>query len=219
MRRIFDRQGAEFGRGLGFFDAIYGFAITLLVANIDLPSRDAWENPSTLLESGLGSQLLGFLISFVVIAAFWWSNTDLLSRFKGFDSAIIVANLVTVCLVVFIPFTTQGISDPETSDEPLPTALYAVNVALAIASQAVMHEIGRARGLLSEDVPRHAWWAVRVDVLAKIAVLAVSVPIAYLAGAVWAQLTWLLLAPVGIITGRRADRVSRGAAPTSEPAA
>lgn len=208
MRQFFDREGAEFGRGLGFFDAIYGFAITLLVANIDLPPGDAWSDPAKLLESGLGSQILGFLISFVVIAVFWWSNTELLSRFSGFDSAVIVMNLVSACLIVFIPFTTQGISDSDSADYPLPTALYAVNVALAILSQTVMHEIGRARGLVKEDLPRRVWWAGRIDVLAKVAVFAVSIPIAFLVSPTWAQLSWLLLIPVGVLTGRWSERVA-----------
>lgn len=213
VRQFFNREGAEFGRGLGFFDAIYGFAITLLVANIDLPPGDVWGDPAKLLESGLGSQILGFLISFVVIAVFWWSNTELLSRYSGFDSAVIIMNLVTACLIVFIPFTTQGISDPEISEYPFATALYAVNVALAVASQSVMHEIGRARGLVKNDAPRHAWWAGRIDVLAKIAVFAVSIPIAFLASPAWAQLSWLLLIPVGMLTGRWADRVAQRGEP------
>ncbi len=69
MKR-FKREGQEFGRGLGFFDAMYGFAITLLVANIVLPPASDWTSLSKLLAGGLGTQLVGFLISFVVIAMF-----------------------------------------------------------------------------------------------------------------------------------------------------
>src|SRR5690606_9997728 len=101
---FFGREGAEFGRGLGFLDAIYGFAITLLVANIDLPPSDAWRDASALLDSGIGTQLLGFLISFVVIALFWRNNTALLAGFRGIDGAVIAANLVLACLIVLIPF-------------------------------------------------------------------------------------------------------------------
>lgn len=216
MSRFFNRDGVEFGRGLSFFDAIYGFAITLLIANIDLPPAAAWADPVQLLSSGLGMQMLGFLISFVVIAVFWWSNTDLLSRFTGFDSPVIIANLVTTCLIVFIPFTTQGISDPKTSELPLATSLYAVNVALAVASQSAMREIGRARGLVDRDLPRGAWWAGRIDVLAKLGVFALSIPIAFLISPTWGQLSWLLLMPVGVLTGRHADRVAKRASENLE---
>ena len=64
-QRRFVREGAEFGRGLGFFDAIFGFAITLLVVNIEPPPAEAWASLSTLLDHGFGTKLLGFAISFV----------------------------------------------------------------------------------------------------------------------------------------------------------
>jgi hypothetical protein len=88
-----------------------------------------------------------------------------------------------------------------------------VNVALAILSQSVTAEIARARGLLIDDVPRSAWWAARIDVLAKIAVFLVSVPIAFMLGSHWAQLSWLSLIVIGQLTGRWSERVARTAAP------
>lgn len=215
MRNFFSRDGAEYGRGLGFFDAIYGFAITLLIANVDLPPAEAWQSLGTLLASGVDNQLVGFVISFVVIAIFWRHNTVLLGSFKGFDSSVITANLVTAGLVVLIPFTTQGISDPEVSEYPLATALYALNVALTTASMWAIREIGRARGLLDDDVPRTAWWATRVDAFAQICVFLVSIPVAYFAGTSWGQLTWLLMIPVGMIAGRWSARVAQRAAETT----
>ncbi|MGJ0203400.1 TMEM175 family protein [Leucobacter sp. gxy201] len=206
--QVFGREGAEFGRGLGFFDAIYGFAITLLIANIDLPPAAEWTDLATLLSGGLGSQLLGFVISFIVIAIFWRANTSVLAKFRAFDSAVIASNLVTAGLIVFIAFTTQGISDPEISEYPLPTAIYAVNVALAIASQGVTVEIGRARGLLEERLAPRAVRAARFDLVAQIAVFAASIPVAYLAGPNWAQLCWALLVPVGFATGRMSERAA-----------
>lgn len=204
--RVFGRDGAEFGRGLGFFDAIYGFAITLLIANIDPPPPEAWRDLPTLLSSGLGSQLLGFAISFAVIAVFWRHNTVMLARFKAFDGAIITANLVTAALIVFIPFTTQGISDPELAGYPLPTALYAVNVALAIVAQGVMYELGRSRRLLADPVTPAATRALRLDLLAQVTVFALSILLAYTAGPSWAQLSWALLVPIGMLSGRGVGR-------------
>ncbi|MBK0418837.1 DUF1211 domain-containing protein [Leucobacter sp. CSA1] len=206
-RMIFGRDRAEFDRGLGFFDAVYGFAITLLIANVDAPPADAWTDPGALLAHGLGSQLFGFVISFAVIALFWWTNTRLVGRLRGMDGAVIAANLVVAALVVLLPFTTQGISDPEISELPLPTALYAVNVAAAILAQTAMFEIARVRGLVAEDVPDAARWAVRLDVLAQVAVFAVSIPVAYLAGTDWGRLTWAALVVVGPVMGRWSDGV------------
>lgn len=206
-QRSFGRDGTEFGRGIGFFDAIYGFAITLLIANIDLPPADAWRSIGTLLGSGLGDQLLGFVISFVVIAAFWKGNADVMSQFRALDGAAITMNLLTAALVVLLPFTTQGISDSEISELPLPTALYAVNVALALVAQHLVVEVGARRGLLEAPHSARERWAWRIDVLAQVAVFAVSVPIAYLISPQWAWVTWALLILVAPLTGRWAARV------------
>ncbi len=207
-KRWFDREGTEFGRGIGFFDAIYGFAITLLIANLDLPPAEAWVSIEALLGSGLGDQLLAFGISFVVIAVFWKANANLMSRFRGIDSPVIVANLLSAGLVVMLPFTTQGISEAGLSDLPLPTALYAVNVALVIVAGQLVFEVGAARGLLADPSPARVRWAWRVDALAQVAVFAVSIPVAYLAGADWGRATWIALAVVSPLTGRWAARVA-----------
>ncbi|UOQ59042.1 TMEM175 family protein [Leucobacter rhizosphaerae] len=217
MRRVFEREGIEFGRGLSFFDAIFGFAITVLVVSLDPPPAKSWTSLTALLDSGLGNQLTCFAISFVVIAVFWRSNTQLLGRFRAMDSTLIISNLVTVAFVVLLPFSTQGISDPELYGMPLPTALYAVNVALAILSQSVTAEIARARGLLIDDVPRSAWWAARIDVFAKIAVFLASVPVAFVFGSHWAQLSWLSLIVIGQLTGRWSERVAQDAEAASDP--
>ncbi|NLA66423.1 MAG: DUF1211 domain-containing protein [Leucobacter sp.] len=208
QRQRFGREGTEFGRGLGFFDAIFGFAITLLVANIDMPPAEAWSSLSALWSGDLGVQLTGFVISFVVIGAFWKVNTDLISKISGMDSAVIAANLVTAALIVLIPFTTQGISDPRVSDLPLPVALYAVNVAAAIASQFVMFEIARSRGLVTEVLSRRALLVSRLDVLTKVGVFVLSIAVAYLVGPSWAMLCWALLIVVGPAMGRWQQRVN-----------
>ena len=210
-KRWFDREGTEFGRGIGFFDAIYGFAITLLISNLDLPPAEAWASVDTLLNSGLGDQLLAFGISFVVIAVFWKSNANLMSRFRGIDSPVIVANLLSAGLVVMLPFTTQGISEAGLSDLPLPTALYAVNVALAILAGQLVFEVGAARSLLVDPASPGVRWAWRADALAQVAVFAASIPVAYLAGADWGRATWLALVVISPLTGRWAARVAEGA--------
>ncbi len=206
VQRWFGREGAEFGRGIGFFDALYGFAITLLIANLDAPPAEAWRSIGALLGSGLGDQLLGFAISFVVIAAFWKGNADLMAQFRGIDGAVISANLLSAGLVVLIPFTTQGISDPHVSSLPLPTALYAVNVALVLLAQHAVFEVGCARGLLDRECSRRELGALRVDALAQAGVFFASIPLAYLVGPSWAWTSWLILLLVSPLTGRRVLR-------------
>lgn len=79
----YGRDSVEFARAVAFFDAIYAFALTLLVVNVDPPEAAAWTSLGALLDSGLGSQLLGFAISFIVIPVFWRVNHRLIARFAA----------------------------------------------------------------------------------------------------------------------------------------
>ena len=112
---VIHRDSSEFDRGLSFFDAIYGFAVTLLIANVDLPRAQEWQDLSSLAESGLGQQLFGVILSFVVICVLWRVNVRIISKMTGLDGPMLVANLVATGLVILVPFTTDAISDPETS--------------------------------------------------------------------------------------------------------
>lgn len=209
QRKVFEQDGTVFGRGLGFFDAIYGFAITLLIANVDMPPAQAWSSLSTLLDHGLADQLLGFFVSFVVIAVFWRHNADLLGDFRGMDGVIITMNLAAAALIVLLPFTTQGISDPGVSDYPLATALYAINITLLILSQMALMEVGRARGLLEEQSTPAVRRAIRIDLGAQAGVFLLSIPVAYLIAPEVARLSWLVVLPVvATLTGRWSARVA-----------
>jgi hypothetical protein len=109
---VYERGTAEFDRALAFVDAIFGFSVTLLVTTLDVPPAAAWQNLSSLLDSGLGDQLLSFVISFAVVAGFWRSNHQLIRTFHALDAATVRVLVYLVALVVFVPFTTKAISDP-----------------------------------------------------------------------------------------------------------
>ncbi len=97
----FDRETSEFDRSLGFFDATYAFALTLLILNIDLPPESAWQSVGTLL-GAVSWQLIGFLTSFIVIVIFWLSNSGIISRLRTLDRGTILLNIVVLGLIVFI---------------------------------------------------------------------------------------------------------------------
>lgn len=215
-------ESPAFARGVSLFDAVYGFAMTLLIANVDPPPAEAWRSVSTLLSSHAGAQLLGFGLSFVVIAVIWRSNVTLMRRLSGIDGPVTALNLLASGLVILIAFTTQGISDAESTGLPLPTALYALNIAAVSLTQMTMYQVARARGL---EQPRRSDRQTRREIVGAIvtpAVFLISVPVAMFVDADIAKLTWvslLILNPVASLLLRRRTKADeapltrRGAKP------
>lgn len=211
----YERDTSNFDRAVGFFDAVYGFALTLLVTTIEITDPRAWQSLGDLVDAD-GSQLLSFVISFVVIVVFWRQNHAMLARFTALDSATILANVVVMMFVVFIPFTTEAMGDPGLQDLPLPTAMYAVNVGAAIVAGMIVYQVGWRRQLVDQDVPARVRRAEFVDALVAPVVMFASVPVTYLGVALWddssaGKLFWLLLVVVAPLSGRWADRVARQA--------
>lgn len=207
------RDEPEFDRGVSYFDAIYGFAATLLVANVDAPSAETWKSLEALAESGVPLQLLGLAVSFIVIAMIWRLNVQFTRRLRGLDGPTTFANLVAAGLVVLLPFTTQGISDPTTEQLALPTALYAINVAAASLSQTLMLQVGRARGLERTPTTRRQNVIFLADALVTPVYLALSIPVAMTAGADAAKSSWLALIVLAPLSGHLAHRAIERARP------
>jgi len=215
----YHRDSVEFARAFTFFDAVYAFALTLLIVNIDPPEASDWADLWTWLDSGLGWQLFGFLVSFAVIAVFWRTNHRLSSGFDGVSPGTLTANMVALAFVVFIPFSTQGISDPDTGDQPLAVAVYAVNIAAAVAAQSAIFLVARRDGLVADPLPRRADTVRMLDTATTPAIFLLSIVVAYTLGSDWARYTWALLLIVGPISGRLADRaVARIVAEEQRPA-
>jgi uncharacterized membrane protein len=205
---VYERGTAEFDRALSFIDAIFGFSVTLLVTTLDVPPAEAWRNLGSLLNSGLGDQLLAFVISFAVVAGFWRSNHQLIRTFHALDAATVRILIYLVALVVFIPFTTKAISDPNPAGLPLPTALYAANVAAVVLVSVALSVLARWRGLT--DTADEPLFGQIAGALLVAAMFLISIPVAYRFGpdnAKWCWLALLALSPLlGLAVKLRARR-------------
>lgn len=222
MRQNFERDTPDFDRALAFFDAVYGFALTLLVVNIDVTGADTWSSVSALLSAN-GTQFTSFMISFVVIVAFWRKNHELVARMTGLDGSVMVANIVVIGFVVFLPFTTEAMGDPDLDHLALPTALYAFNVALAVIASVVMFQLALRHGLVSGDDPPAATRVEMWDALATPTVFLLSIPVTYAGVAMWGTTTlgkasWLLMFVVGPVSGMLASRAAARARAECPPA-
>ena len=207
--RRFERETDEFGRGVTFLDALFAFALTLLVTTLDVPDRTAWRSLATLRDA-VGAQLFAFALSFVVIAAFWRAHHELLQRFVALDARLITWNLVLSATIVLLPFTTESLGATSEYGYPLPVAAYAINVAAAALSVTAISVHGLRADLLHDQADRRSMWAQAAAGLVLPGVFLVSVPIAFVFSAPAAQLTWIALFPLRLVAGRLVARRSRG---------
>jgi uncharacterized membrane protein len=114
-----------------FSDAIFAVAMTLLVFTFPLaglPHNLGQEAIQNLLQ-GLSSQFETFIISFLVVGAFWTAHHRVFDKIKRYDQTLVWLNFVFLLFIVFVPFPTAVIVSAQSSW--LPVAFYASNIACA----------------------------------------------------------------------------------------
>jgi len=96
-------------RVVSFSDAVFAFAITLLVLKLDLPSVSRELAPTQLFDAlvDLWPQYVSNIISFVIIGNYWILHHRLLNLVKRFDMPFIWLNLFLLMGISFIPFPTD----------------------------------------------------------------------------------------------------------------
>lgn len=186
------REALEFARVLTFFDAIFAFAVTLLITTIDDFSPEAWSGPGALWEAN-GSSLTAFAISFVVVVNFWSANHRLMSGLRAVDHTVITMTCAVMFGIVLIPFTTEAIGKPALEDSPLPLAVYAVVISLTYLLHFAVLLTADRRGLAPTRRTRQQIRRLYVQFAVLPAVFLLSIPVAYLADPRTAQGMWLSL--------------------------
>ena len=100
------RRAIGKGRMEAFSDGVFGFAATLLGADL------AIQPPSTLhnvLHAWPG--YLAYVVSFLTIGAAWLAHTGLTDRLARADPVIMEINLLVLLVVAFLPFPTRLVAD------------------------------------------------------------------------------------------------------------
>lgn len=103
-----NEDGPGNDRLLAFSDAIFAFAMTLLMLDIkvpDVPSGVASEELWLWIISQ-SPKLLIYVLSFFVIGSFWISHHAMFHRIKKHDGALIWLNLAFLLAISLMPFPT-----------------------------------------------------------------------------------------------------------------
>jgi len=97
-------------RLVNFADATVAIAITLLILPlVDVAGDIAHESVGTFVSEHNG-ELLGFVISFIVIGRFWIIHHRVFELVLDYSPAIIWYNFLWLASIVFIPFATNLVS-------------------------------------------------------------------------------------------------------------
>ena len=197
----------QFVPGLSALDAL-----TLLVTTLDITDPSlAWQRLRALWDD-VGPQFLAFGISFAVIASYWLAHHRLVRMLAAVDQPTIVANLLLIASIVVIPFSTNSVGDPGIEDLPLPTAFLAVNIAIASGLHTLVYVLAYRRELFLIRPSARELHGSLVIGLSPAVIFLASVPVAYLASPVIAQLCWLLIIPIRVAARRWAADSAGGSA-------
>jgi uncharacterized membrane protein len=209
-RPRYARDDSEFDRAIGFIDATFALALTLLVTTLEVgDDASAWDSLGSL-DDALGAQFVAFAIAFAVIAGYWLRHHRMVASFSAIDYPVIVVNLGLVAAIVLLPFSTQAVGDPGINELALPTVLMAVNVAAASILHGAVFMLARRRGLMSPQPSTAEASQYMLAGLATAAVFLLSIPLAYVLSPEGARIFWLALIPVGYVLGRRSKGLEGG---------
>ena len=118
-----------------FSDAVFAIAITLLVIDLRVPEHlTSWDNAGlTRALAGVTAQMIGFVISFVVIGVFWASHHRSFGLLACSDERLLRLNLAFLFTIVLMPFPTALMS----RYQPLAIAqqIYAATLFAAVVLQ------------------------------------------------------------------------------------
>jgi uncharacterized membrane protein len=141
-----------------FSDGVFAIAITLLVLDLVVPSRQEAA------EDGLGHALahewpayFAYLVSFLVIGIIWVNHHTMFDKIRRVDRPVLFANLMLLLVVSLIPFPTRLLAEYLTAGDAshVAAAVYsATMLAMGLAYATLWFLITRDANLLQQGVDR-----------------------------------------------------------------
>jgi uncharacterized membrane protein len=195
-------------RVIFFTDAVAAIAITLLI----LPLVD--EVPSAA-DDGLSvqeflqrnsSQLLGFAISFAVIARLWMAHHSLFQHVRAHTPLLLWLNFVWAFTIAVLPLPTAVISE-FTIDGPARALYIGTMAASSCVLTLLLVTIVRTPGLVAPDAPMSARAVLGSTISSGLFFVALLVGVLSSTVGLWAMLVLFLAGPLERILTRPIERM------------
>ena len=180
-------------RVVGFSDAVFAFAATLLVLKIDLPQvvRSQLETNFPAVFATLWPQYMANIISFLVIGYYWLNHHAIFSLLKRFNSTIVWINLVFLIFLSFIPFPVDLYGDYPT----LSTVVVFYSASLAFTGYflaGIWWYASHNHRLVSKELSDRTIQYYLTRLLIAPIVFTISIPLVYIHPAL-AQISWIFI--------------------------
>ena len=190
----------EFDRVLFFSDAVFAIAMTLLAVELHVPATAAKITTAHEIYRARDS-LIGFGISFAVIALFWLGHHGIFRYITAFDRPLILLNLLFLGTIAFLPYPTALLSAQSLGHGDA-VIFYAICAGAAGLGEAAiwLYATRRGSGLTDSSVDgvrlQYTLRIIRVPI-----VFAISIPVALVAPRV-APYIWILIFLSGLAINR-----------------
>jgi uncharacterized membrane protein len=139
-----------------FSDGVFAIAITLLVLDLAVPTRDA-AHPGGL-AGALGHEwpsYFAYLVSFLIVGIIWVNHHTVFDTVRLVDRPVLFANLALLLVVSVLPFPTRLLAEYLTAggDSHVAAAVYSsAMLAMSIAFSTLWLVITRDSRLLHEHI-------------------------------------------------------------------
>ena len=189
-------------RVIGFSDAVFAFAATLLVLKIDLPTiaPGNFSNDFVHALTSLWPQYLANIISFLVIGYYWLNHHAIFGLVKTYNSTIVWINIIFLIFLSFLPFPVDLYGDYFTT--PIVVVFYSASLALVGYILALIWWYASAsHRLINPELSNKSINYYLVRILVAPVVFTLSIPLVYIHPAI-AQISWLFILVATIAVNR-----------------
>ncbi len=183
-------------RLLALSDGVIAVAITLLVLDIRLPEGFGELSDAELWAAlvALWPRFLAYLLSFYVIANFWFSHRAKFNHIIKTDGRLMWINMLFLLTVGLVPFTTNLIAE---SGGTVSTMVYAASMVVSGLSLSGIWLYASANKLIDPKVTREERREHLQATLMTSLIFALSIPLSVV-HADGAKYFWIALWPAGI---------------------
>jgi TMEM175 potassium channel family protein len=195
----YEAKPSPFGldRLVFFSDAVMAIAITLLVLDIKVPEAAGGSaRDLTRAVLGMWPKILGYIVSFWVIALYWVAHHRCFRYIRKYDRRLMYLNFLFLMFIAFMPFPTALLFS--SSARTAPVVLYAGTAAGMGLSLALLWIYAVRRRFIPADMPREVVRDIGLNLLLPPVVFLLSA-IAAAFNANLAMYLWFLLIPVYVL--------------------